>query len=193
MFDPAWSDMGKANIMRAMTISLLGIASVATLVLGCASTTRPAVPAVNQSAALQVTARLMTPKGTATGSAGNVHLGADPRFALRLDVEQPAYIYLLRCSEGACQVEREARKASPGVPLLVDGPGGWLTMNQRREELRLLAAAAPLSTDELAARAVPMTRREPETSPPEKRVTVAPMAVRTENGVAMLTILLRKI
>lgn len=160
-----------------------------TFVAGCAGTTSNATVV----AAPRVAARLMTPQGTMPAPGGTVTLGADPRFAVRLDAEGPAYVYLLRCGAGECKPHKtEPLLAQPGVPLLLAGPGGWLTMaEQASEEVRVLAAATPLSAADLSERAVPMARREPETSTPDKRGPEE-LTVHQDRGVSILTVVLRK-
>lgn len=160
-----------------------------TFVAGCAGS----VPTVMGVAAPRVAGRLMTPQGLAPAPGGTVNLGADPRFALRLDAESPAYVYLLRCSAGPCQVAMgEPHRVQPGVPLLLSGPGGWLSMAQTpSEELRVLASAAPLSAADIAERGESMGRREPETTTPDKR-GAEELVVYADRGVAVLTVILKK-
>lgn len=172
---------------KSLVVSLVALS----LSAGCAGTAQNAV--LEQGSTPRMVARVMTPGGSKPVPQGAVNLGADPRFAVRLDAEMAAHVYLVRCSLGACQADPQERMAQPGVPLLLDGPGGWLTMASAPvEELRVLAAAAPLSSSDLRGFAQPMESREPDTSTPDKRGPEEKQAQMDSRGVAVLTLTLRR-
>ena len=169
------------------TTSLAASLFALTLSAGCAGTAQNTLLEQAPSAP-HLAARLMTPGGAKPVPQGSVSLGADPRFAVRLDAEAVAHVYLVRCSLGACQADPQGHKAQPGVPLLLDGPGGWLRMaNAPVEELRVLAAANPLSNSDLNGFTQPMDSREPETATPDKRGPEEKLAALDSRGVAVLT------
>lgn len=176
---------------KSLLVSLVALSSLSMAVYsGCASTT-PSLP--EQANAPRLAARVMTPSGAKAVPQGAIKLGADPRFAVRLDAERAAHVYLVRCSQGTCTADATERMTKVGVPLLLDGPGGWLTMAQApSEELRVVASAEPLSQVQLDRFKQAMATREPETTTPDKRGLEEETSRRHSDAVAMLTLVLRR-
>ena len=83
----------------------------------------------------------MTPGGSKPVPQGAVNLGADPRFAVRLDAEMAAHVYLVRCSLGACQGLRRQMTAGSGLEA-VDAED-VLHADQRAEQGRPCRAIGP--------------------------------------------------